>query len=57
MKRILLNRLLQAILMMWSVGTLTFILVRLLPGDMAYKIAAGRYGDDAVSTAAANAAG
>jgi len=54
-KRILLNRLLQAILMMWSVGTLTFILVRLLPGDMAYKIAAGRYGDDAVSTAAANA--
>ena len=41
--------------MMWSVGTLTFILVRLLPGDMAYKIAAGRYGDDAVSTAAANA--
>ncbi len=41
--------------MAWSVGTLTFIITRSLPGDMAYKIAAGRYGDDAVSTSAANA--
>ena len=55
MRQILLRRLLQAFLMAWSVGTLTFVLVRLLPGDMAYKIAAGRYGDDAVSTAAAQA--
>lgn len=41
--------------MAWTVGTLTFVLVRSLPGDMAYKIAAGRYGDDAVTTAAAQA--
>ncbi|WP_232367534.1 ABC transporter permease [Alteromonas pelagimontana] len=41
--------------MAWSVGTLTFVLVRTLPGDMAYKIAASRYGDDAVSTASAAA--
>lgn len=55
MLKILLARLGQCLLMAWSVGTLTFILTRLLPGDMAYKIATGRYGDDAVSTAAANA--
>lgn len=55
MRNILFHRLLQAILMAWSVGTLTFVLTRSLPGDMAYKIAAGRYGDDAVSTRAANA--
>ena len=55
MRKILLQRLLQAVLMAWSVGTLTFIITRSLPGDMAYKIAAGRYGDDAVSTSAANA--
>ncbi|MEC7481792.1 MAG: ABC transporter permease, partial [Pseudomonadota bacterium] len=48
MRKILLQRLLQAVLMAWSVGTLTFIITRSLPGDMAYKIAAGRYGDDAV---------
>ena len=41
--------------MAWSVGTLTFVLVRTLPGDMAYKIAAGRYGEDAVSSEAAKA--
>lgn len=41
--------------MAWSVGTLTFVLVRSLPGDMAYKIAAGRYGEDAVTIEAANA--
>lgn len=55
MKQILIKRLLQLIMMMWSVGTITFILSRLLPGDMAYRIAAGRYGDDAVSAAAASA--
>ena len=55
MKKILLNRLWQAIFMAWSVGTLTFILARSLPGDMAYKIAAGRYGDDAVTSEAAKA--
>ncbi len=37
------------------VGTLTFVLTRTLPGDMAYRIAAGRYGHDMVDTAAAEA--
>lgn len=55
MKQLLLKRLLQAVLMAWSVGTLTFVLVKALPGDLAYKIAAGRYGEDAVSAAAAEA--
>lgn len=55
MKQILFKRLGQLIMMMWSVGTITFLLTRLLPGDMAYRIAAGRYGDDAVSAAAADA--
>ncbi|WP_417762987.1 ABC transporter permease [Shewanella sp.] len=55
MKQILLKRLVQFVMMMWSVGTITFILSRMLPGDMAYRIAAGRYGDDAVSAAAASA--
>lgn len=35
------------------VGTLTFVLTRMLPGDMAYRIAAGRYGYDYVNAAAA----
>ncbi|MCL1074699.1 ABC transporter permease [Shewanella dokdonensis] len=55
MKNILIKRLLQLLMMVWSVGSITFVLSRMLPGDMAYRIAAGRYGDDAVSAAAANA--
>ncbi|WP_221793178.1 ABC transporter permease [Oceanobacter mangrovi] len=55
MKRMLLKRLLQLLLMAWSIGTLTFVLVRSLPGDMAYRIAAERYGDDAITNAAADA--
>lgn len=46
-------RLLQACLVAVMVGALTFILVRSLPGDMAYRIAAGRYGYDLVDGAAA----
>ncbi|MGF7158770.1 ABC-type dipeptide/oligopeptide/nickel transport system permease component [Rhodoligotrophos appendicifer] len=46
-------RLFQAVLVAVLVGLLTFILVRSLPGDMAYRIAAGRYGYDMVDTAAA----
>lgn len=38
-----------------AVGALTFALMRLLPGDMAYRIAAGRYGYDLVSAEAAEA--
>lgn len=48
-------RLLQAGLVALMVGLLTFILVRSLPGDMAYRIAAGRYGYDIVDGAAAEA--
>ncbi|ALN75603.1 ABC transporter permease [Aureimonas sp. AU20] len=43
------QRLLQALFVALAVGALTFALMRLLPGDMAYRIAAGRYGYDFVS--------
>lgn len=52
---VLLPRLFQAGLVAWLVGTLTFVLTRTLPGDMAYRIAAGRYGHDMVNSAAAEA--
>lgn len=55
MIQIIWRRVLQALLMAWSVGTLTFVLVRSLSDDMAFRIAAGRYGEDAVTVAAANA--
>lgn len=38
---------------MWSVGTLTFVLTRSLPGDMAYRIAGSRYGYDQTDSASA----
>jgi ABC transporter permease protein len=50
---ILAKRLMQLLLVIWSVGTLTFVLTRLLPGDMAYRIAASRYGYDQTDSAAA----
>nr|WP_137135391.1 ABC transporter permease [Rhizobium sp. FKY42] len=53
MMRMILNRLLQAVLVAFTVGLLTFIMIRLLPGDVAYRIAAGRYGYDVVDSAAA----
>ena len=53
--RVLGYRLFQAVLVALTVGILTFIMVRALPGDMAYRIAAGRYGYDMVNTDAANA--
>ncbi|MGO2354559.1 MAG: ABC transporter permease [Marinomonas foliarum] len=53
MKAMLLKRLLQLITVVWGVGTLTFILMRSLPGDMAYRIAASRYGQDNVNSEAA----
>ncbi|WP_152046725.1 ABC transporter permease [Aureimonas psammosilenae] len=55
MIRVLGSRLIQALFVAVFVGALTFALMRLLPGDMAYRIAAGRYGYDLVSTEAANA--
>jgi peptide/nickel transport system permease protein len=54
MTRALGYRLFQAVLVALTVGVLTFIMVRALPGDMAYRIAAGRYGYDMVNTDAAN---
>nr|WP_131976417.1 ABC transporter permease [Cricetibacter osteomyelitidis] len=53
MFNILLKRLGQIVLVVWSVGTLTFILTRSLPGDMAYRIAASRYGYDQMDSQAA----
>ncbi|MFC3609173.1 ABC transporter permease [Stutzerimonas tarimensis] len=52
---LILKRLGQAALVVWSVGTLSFILMRLLPGNMEFRIAAGRYGYDNVNLAAAEA--
>lgn len=55
MIRILLRRLTQLLLVIWSVGTLTFIITRQLSGDMAYRIAASRYGYDQADSIAAEA--
>ncbi|OYT81072.1 MAG: ABC transporter permease [Pseudomonas sp. PGPPP4] len=55
MTRLLAFRLLQAGLVALLVGGLTFLFMNLLPGDAAYRIAAGRYGYDLVDTAAAEA--
>lgn len=51
--RILLQRLLQALIVSLLVAALCFLIVQQLPGDMAYRIAAGRYGYDYVNAAAA----
>ena len=55
MTRLLSFRLLQAVMVALLVGALTFLFMSLLPGDAAYRIAAGRYGYDMVDTAAAEA--
>lgn len=47
--------LLQAVFVLFAVGTLCFLMAELLPGDAAYRIAAGRYGYDVVNTAIAEA--
>lgn len=46
-KTFLLARLLQAGIVAIVVGALCFVLMRVLPGDAAMRIAAGRYGPDA----------
>lgn len=51
----LLRRALQAVLVAVLVGGLCFVLVRALPGDMAFRIAASRYGYDLVDARAAEA--
>lgn len=45
-------RLGQAAFVIFAVGILTFVLVQALPGDMAWRIASGRYGYDRVDLAA-----
>ena len=55
MTRLLLGRLVQAALVALVVGGLCFALVRVLPGDAAFRIAADRYGPDALTGQAAEA--
>jgi peptide/nickel transport system permease protein len=52
--RALAGRLIQALLVAAVVGIACFAMVQALPGDMAFRIAAGRYGIDGVSGAAAD---
>lgn len=54
MFRLIRSRFIQLLLVIWSVGTLTFILMRSLPGDMAYRIASSRYGYDQVTASSAH---
>ncbi|WFE76919.1 ABC transporter permease [Roseinatronobacter sp. S2] len=51
----LISRLIQAATVALLVGAATFAMMRSLPGDAAWRIAAGRYGYDNVNTAAADA--
>lgn len=53
--RILLRRGFQALMLALIIGTLCFLMIRSLPGDMAMRIAANRYGYDVVGDAAARA--
>ncbi len=55
LSRLIAARVLQALLVALVVGVLSFLLVEALPGDQAFRIAAGRYGEDMVSAAAADA--
>lgn len=55
MMQMIFKRLAQAAFVTWGVGTLSFVLMRMLPGDLAFRIAAGRYGYDNVDLAAADA--
>lgn len=48
------RRLVQVVALALIIGTLCFLMVRSLPGDLATRIAAGRYGYDLVSNAAAD---
>ena len=53
MIRQLSSRLIQLVMVAWVVSTLCFVLLHSLPGDPAMRIAAGRYGPDGMSAAAA----
>ncbi len=47
--RLLSRLLLQVVFVLLAVGTLCFVMAEWLPGDAAYRVAAGRYGYDVVS--------
>lgn len=49
------SRVLQALMVAVLIGTATFAMMRSLPGDAAFRIAAGRYGYDNVNAEAAKA--
>ncbi|WP_428929409.1 ABC transporter permease [Marinibacterium sp. SX1] len=51
----LVSRLVQALMVAVLIGTATFVMMRSLPGDAAWRIAAGRYGYDHVDAASADA--
>ncbi|EEP74949.1 ABC transporter permease component [Micromonospora sp. ATCC 39149] len=53
--RVLAQRALQAVSVTLLVSTACFLIVQNLPGDLAYRIAAGRYGYDRVTAASADA--
>ncbi len=53
--KVLITRGIQAIMVAVLIGTATFAMMRSLPGDAAWRIAAGRYGYDNVNAAAAGA--
>jgi peptide/nickel transport system permease protein len=53
--RVLRQRLVQAVSVAILVSTLCFLIVQSLPGDIAFRIAAGRYGYDRVTAASAEA--
>jgi peptide/nickel transport system permease protein len=50
---VMLGRLIQAVIVAVVVGVVGFAMLESLPGDAAYRIAAGRYGHDMVSAEAA----
>lgn len=49
------SRLVQAVMVAVLIGTATFAMMRAMPGDAAWRIAAGRYGYDNVNAQAADA--
>lgn len=53
--RLLAGRAIQALLVALVIGIVSFIMMQALPGDAAFRIAAGRYGYDIMDAAAADA--
>jgi peptide/nickel transport system permease protein len=53
--RLFVSRIIQAVMVAIVVATASFAMMQALPGDAAYRIAAGRYGYDIMDAAAAEA--